>query len=103
VVCGGRPRNRERNAENRVGSKARLVRRAIKFAQLLVQCLLVVGVESMNGLLDLTVHVVSCIQYALAAVARLVAVAEFDCFSLYRSMRRKELSPSPLRRLTGLL
>ena len=38
--------------------------------------------ESVNGLLDLAVHVISCVQYALTPVPLFVSVSEFDRFAL---------------------
>ncbi len=82
MVCRGCPRHRERNTQDCIGPQTGLVRCPVEFAQLLVQCLLVVGIESVNDLLNLSVHVVSRVQYALAPVPFFVSVAEFDGFPL---------------------
>ena len=82
MVGSGRPCNREGDAQNRVGAKTRLVRCPVKLAQLFVQRLLVVGIESVNGSLNLTVHMVPRIQNAFASVSRLIAVTKFDSFTL---------------------
>jgi hypothetical protein len=54
---------------------------------LLVQCLLVVSTESMNGLLNLAVHMVSGIQCNLTSIPCFAAVTEFDSFPFAESIR----------------
>ena len=68
----------QRDAEQRVGAKAALVRRPVKHDQQTVEARLVKRVEACHRLGDLGVHVRDRVQHPLPAVARLVAVAQLD-------------------------
>ena len=72
---GGRPGHRHRHADDRVGAEPRLVRRAVKVDQRLVDQSLVVGLMAEQFRLDLVHHVVDGAADALAAVLG-AAVAE---------------------------
>ena len=69
--------HRQRNAKNRVGAEPALVGSSVQLAELLIQPLLIVGIEAADRDLNLALHVALCLQHAFAAIAGLVAVAEF--------------------------
>jgi hypothetical protein len=73
--------HRQRNAENGVGAESALVRCPVQLAELLIQPLLIVCVESADGTLNFIFHVALCLQYALAAIAGFVAISEFNRFA----------------------
>ena len=67
----------ERNAENGIGAEARLVGRAVERDHGLVDLGLRLGIHAAERIEDLAVDGVDRLAHALAAVARLVAVAQF--------------------------
>ena len=74
-------RDGERDAEDRVGAQARLVRRRVEIAQRLVDEALLAGLEADEFGADGVEHRGDRVAHALAAVA-LAAVAQFDRLEL---------------------
>ena len=68
----------ERDAENGVGAEPALVRRAVELDHDLVDLDLLLGVHAAERVEDLAVDGVDRLLHALAEIARLVAVAQFD-------------------------
>ena len=68
----------QRDAEDRVGAEARLVRRAVELDQRLVDGDLILGIHAADRVEDLALTLSTALQHALAAVAALVAVAQLD-------------------------
>ena len=85
----GRPRDRQRHAEHRVGAQAPLVRRPVELDEHPVDQRLVARIRARELLGDLAVDVRNGLPDSLAAVAFLVAVAQLERF------------PSPGRRSRG--
>ena len=81
-VIGHGARGCHRDRENRVGSQLALVGRSVQLAHAAVDLALVAGVHAFEFGSDELVHVVDRFQNALADVARLVAIAQFDGFVL---------------------
>src|SRR6266496_1272963 len=79
--CAGLRRG-ERDAEDRVGSEARLVLRSVELDQRQVQGSLVFGVEPGTGAGDLPLDIADGVENALAAIRPLVAVAQLDGLEL---------------------
>ena len=75
-------RGGERHAQDRVRAQPRLVLRAVKVDQRNVERSLIVRVEAADGLRNLARDVAHGVQGALAAVDRLVAVAQLDRLEL---------------------
>ena len=75
---GGRLGDRERDAEDRVGAEAALVRRAVELDQRLVDAHLLGRVHARDGVEDLPLDVGHRLAHALAAVAGGIAVAQLD-------------------------
>jgi len=71
-------RHRQRRAQDRVGAQPAFVRRAVQLDQILVDALLLQGVQAHQRLGDRLVDVLDCLQHTLAAVTLLVAVAQLD-------------------------
>src|SRR5450830_375065 len=69
------------HGQHGVGTQAALVVGAVQVDQGLVQEGLLGGVQAQHGLGDLGVDVFNGLEHALAQVARLVAVAQFDGFT----------------------
>ena len=63
----GRLGRRQRHAQNRVGAEPRLVRSAVELDHRAVEGLLVGGIEPVNRLRELAVHVRDCLGHALAS------------------------------------
>ncbi len=78
-----RVRRRERDAEDRIGAQARLVRRPVERDQRLVETLLIGRVETTNRLRDLAVDVRDRARHALAPPCR-SAVAQLGRLELTR-------------------
>ena len=95
-VLGGGLGHRQRDAENGVGAEPPLVRRAVQFDHRAVDVQLVLGIHARQRVIDLAVDRLDRLQHALAAVAGLVAVAQFD--RLVGSGRRARTAPRPGRR-----
>ncbi len=74
----GSSRCRHRNRQDGIGAQPALVLGAIEFDHLLVDGALVGGVEVGQGVGDFAVHIFYRLQYTLALVALLVAVAQLD-------------------------
>ena len=70
--------HRERHAENGVGAEPALVRRAVELDHDLVDLDLLLDRHAAERLEDLAVDGVDRLLHALAEIARLVAVAQFD-------------------------
>ena len=78
IGCG--LRHREAGAEDRVRADAGLVFGAVQFDHRHIDIALVFGVEAEQAFGDLAVHRVHRLGHALAQIARLVAIAQFDRF-----------------------
>ena len=70
--------HRQRHAEDGVGAEPALVGRAVERDHRLVDLGLRLGVHAAERVEDLAVDRIDRLAHALAAVARLVAVAQFD-------------------------
>ena len=75
---GGRLGDRQRDAEDRIGAELRLVRRAVERDHRVVDQDLVFRLEAGQRLENIAIDRLDRLEDALAAVARLVAVAQFD-------------------------
>ena len=80
-VFGGGAGRGERHAEHGVGAEAGLVFGAVEVDEGVVHLHLAQGVEADYGFGDFTVHVFHGAGHALALVAALVAVAQFEGFA----------------------
>ena len=81
LLGGGRGfGDRERHAENGVGAEPAFVRSAVERDQRFVDLGLRLGLHAAKRVIDLAVDRIDRLQDALAAVTRLVAVAQFDRF-----------------------
>ena len=89
----GRARDRERDAEDRVGAEAALVLGPVELDQDPVEQRLVARVGAAHFLGDLAVDVGDGLQDALAAVALLVAVAQLQRLALPRRSARGNGGP----------
>ena len=90
ALHGGRLRGRQRHREDRVGAEARLVGRAVEVDHGEVDRALVFGVEALEQVADLAVHVVHGVLHALA-VPGLAPVAQFHGFvDAGRGARRRD-------------
>ena len=69
--------DRERDRQHRIGAEARLVGRAVQLDHRLVDLDLVEDVHAGDGVEDLALDIADGLEHALAAVAGLVAVAQF--------------------------
>jgi hypothetical protein len=79
MLGGGRSFSHgERHAENGIGAEPPLVGRAVERDQRLVDLGLLLGIHTAERVVDLTVDRIDRLAHALAAVARLVAVAQLD-------------------------
>ena len=77
-LLGGSAGARHRHRQQRVGAEARLVLGAVQIDHGTVDEGLVLDVEPDNGFADFGVDMFDGFQHALAEIARLVAVAQFD-------------------------
>ncbi len=80
LFCGGAGHGHG-DGQHGVGAQAALVVGAVQVDQRLVQEGLLGGVQAQHGLGDLGVDVLDGLEHALAQVAALVAVAQFDGFA----------------------
>ena len=71
--------DRQADAQDGVGAKAGLVRRAVEIDQQRVDPFLLGGFVAGQRIEDLAVDGIDGLQHALAAVAALIAVAKLDC------------------------
>ena len=71
----------QRDGENRVGAQACLVVGAIQRQHGVVESALIAGIHAQEALADLAVDGVDGLQHALAQIARLVPVAQFQRFT----------------------
>ena len=69
--------NRKRDRQHGIGAQPRLIGRAIQFDHRLVNLDLIEGIEAGNRVKDFAFHTGHRLQHALAAIAGLVAIAEF--------------------------
>ena len=74
--------NSKRNAENSVCAEATLVWSAVKLDHSEVKAALILCIPTNNKVADLSVDVLDCLQYALAQVTALVAVAKLYSLEL---------------------
>ena len=84
ILGGCRAGHCHRNSEDRVCAEAGFIFRAVQFDELLINGTLLRGVHVGESIGNLAVHVFYRLQHALAEIAPVVAIAEFDRFMFTR-------------------